>query len=101
MVALRVLRCDEKGTKCPGAQMGYFVSVGCKYGDMALQVREVTNKIIKYGLNSAGLGAKSALASPRSNCTSKLETHLPVREGISQQYFPNVKQKRKNLVMGY
>jgi hypothetical protein len=42
-VTLRVVRGDEKGTKCLGVQLGYPVTVGYKYGDLALQVGGVSN----------------------------------------------------------
>jgi hypothetical protein len=42
-VALRVLRGDEKGTQCLGFYLGYPALGGYKYGDLALQVGEVSN----------------------------------------------------------
>jgi hypothetical protein len=41
--ALRVLEADEKGTQCLGVQRGQPVPGGYKYGDLALQVGEVSN----------------------------------------------------------
>jgi hypothetical protein len=42
----------------------------------------------------------TALTRPRSNCTSKLETHPLVREGVPHQETHNRQTENKNLVMG-
>jgi hypothetical protein len=42
----------------------------------------------------------TALTRPRSNCTSKLQTHPLVREGAAQQETRNRHRENKNLVMG-
>jgi hypothetical protein len=42
-VALRVVGGDEMGTQCPGVQLGDPIPGGCEYGDLVLQVGEVSN----------------------------------------------------------
>jgi hypothetical protein len=42
----------------------------------------------------------TALARPRSNCTTKLQTHPLVREGALHQETHNCQIEKKNLVMG-
>jgi hypothetical protein len=70
-----VLRGDGRGTQCAGVYLGHPVPGGYKYGDLALQVGEVSRtETIKYGLQSRG----TALARTSSN--SKLQNHALVRE---------------------
>jgi hypothetical protein len=42
-VVLRVVGGDEKGTQCLGVQLGHPVPQGYKYGDLAVQVKGVSN----------------------------------------------------------
>jgi hypothetical protein len=42
-VAMRVVVGNEKGTQCLGLYLGHPVPGGHKYGDLALQVGEVSN----------------------------------------------------------
>jgi hypothetical protein len=42
----------------------------------------------------------TAVARPRSNCTSKLRTHPLVREGALIKKLAGVRQKENNLVIG-
>jgi hypothetical protein len=49
--------------------MGHPVPGEYKYRDLALQVGEVSNETVKYGLSSAGLG-------PESDCCGKAQKKL-------------------------
>jgi hypothetical protein len=69
--------------------------------DLALQAGEVSNETVKYGLTFAGLDPRvTALARPRRNCTSKLQTHSLVREGVPWQETLSCQTENKNLVTG-
>jgi hypothetical protein len=92
------------GTLFPG---GYNLATlflgGYKFGDLAHWVVGVANETVKYGHELCGAWTQrvTALARPRSNCTSKLQTHLIVREGTPHQETHNYQTvKEQNLVMG-
>jgi hypothetical protein len=46
-VAQRVVRGDEKGTHCPGVELGHLIPGGYKYGDLVLQVGGVSNETVR------------------------------------------------------
>jgi hypothetical protein len=55
-VVLRVVRGDKNGTQCPEGIIGPPCSWGHKYGDLALQVGEVSNLKKKYDRESRRTG---------------------------------------------
>jgi hypothetical protein len=64
-------------------------------GDVALQVGRISNETVKYGRLFCGTWTRelTALARPRSNCTTKLQTHPLVREGSHIKKPAIVRQK--------
>jgi hypothetical protein len=79
-VALRVVAGNEKGTQCPGAQLGHPVPGGYKYEDLTLQVGEVSNLRQQNMVTSpAGLGLKNDCAGETSN-NCKRQTRLSTEE---------------------
>jgi hypothetical protein len=70
---VRVVRGGVKGTECPRVQLGYRVPGGYKYGDLAFQVRGVSDETSIYGYGSCKI-----LTSEWLHC--KLQTHPLVRE---------------------
>jgi hypothetical protein len=50
-------------------KLGDPVPGGYKYGGLALQVGDHSNKTVKYGLSSVGLG-------PQSDCSGKAQKQL-------------------------
>jgi hypothetical protein len=75
----------RKGNPVPGVQLDHLVPGGYKYGDLALQVAEVSEETVKYGLSSAGLRPKSGSGKALKKLYSKLQMHPLVREGAPQQ----------------
>jgi hypothetical protein len=47
----------QKGTQCPGVQLGHSVDRGYKYRDLALQ-DEGSNETVKYGREFCGTSAQ-------------------------------------------
>jgi hypothetical protein len=83
-----VVRGNGKGSQCPGVHLGHLVPGGYKYGDLALQVGDVSRiGTIKYGLESRGI----ALARTSSN--SKLQTRPLVRESATTWQTCNCQKK--------
>jgi hypothetical protein len=56
--AVRVEGGDENGTQFLGLQLGHPVPGGYKYGDLALQVAEISNVRQNMVMSPAGLGSK-------------------------------------------
>jgi hypothetical protein len=69
----------QKGNCAREYNWATLILGGYKCGDLALQVGGVSDETVKYGRELV-----TALARPRSNCTSKLQTRPLVREGATK-----------------
>jgi hypothetical protein len=82
IVALLVVRGDEKGTQCPRVYLAHPVPGGYKYNDLALQVGGISRiGTIKY--DPAGLRSECDCAGEDQQ-HSKLQTRPLVREGVTK-----------------
>jgi hypothetical protein len=84
-----------------GVSLGDLVPGGYKYEDLPLQVGgslKWDSKIWLWVLQDLDLRV-TALVTPRSSCTSKLQNHPLIREGAQHEETHNCHTEKKNLVI--
>jgi hypothetical protein len=103
IIALRVVRSDEKGTHCLGVHLGrlFFEGVGgYKYGDLASRLREwsLESETVKYGHEARGTRTREWL---RWRGQQKLQTTDPPcrQRGRPTSTNPKLSDINKNLVL--